>query len=338
PGNIGFVFLGAEGGGAPAPALRLRNFRMFSGHDAYSQGGEPTNDAERYACLNGTSPASLPPPGATPRSPVLSAFDADYRILVSIGPFPALAPGESLHVAMAMVLGSTQQAMLQNAARAKILYDGVTADCDGNPNTPEECVVHWTTPLTVPVLVSEIEALRTPTGARLSWRLAEEARRALRGLYVQRAPSASGPFARRPSGLLEPATTTFDDSDLPPTAWYRLELEHLDGTSLVTRSVRLDGEATAAFSLDVEASEAARVRVRYVLAQSAETRLTIHDVSGRLLTTLRSSSLPAGTYSEEWNGTTNAGRRVPRGVYVVRLEAGGRVLTRKLLIPTRVAP
>ena len=338
PGNIGFVFLGAEGGGAPAPELRLRNFRMFSGAAPYASGGDPTTDAERYACLNGTSPASLPPPGTTPRSPVQSGFDDDYRILVSVGPFPALAPGESLHLAMAMVLGASRDEMVQNAARAKILYDGVSADCDGNPSTPEECVVHWTTPRTVPVLVSEIEALWTPAGARLSWRLAEEARHTLRGLYVQRAASEFGPFMRRPPGLMEPTTTHFDDSDLPPTAWYRLELEQLDGTPLLTRAIALDGEASAAFSLDVEALETARVRVRYSLARSTEARLSVHDVSGRLLASLQSGSLPAGAYSEEWNGTTNAGRRVPRGVYVVRLEAGGRVLARKLLLPARLAP
>ena len=57
PGYIGIVCLDAAGTMSP---VRLRNFRMCSGNLAYASGGDPTNDAERFACLDGTAPQSLP--------------------------------------------------------------------------------------------------------------------------------------------------------------------------------------------------------------------------------------------------------------------------------------
>ena len=71
--------------------------------------------------------------------------------------------------------------------------------------------------------------------------------------------------------------------------------------------------------------------VRFTLDREAETRLTVHDVTGRRVTTLRSGRLPAGNHAATWNGTDGSGAPVPAGVYFCRLVADGRVDTGKLI-------
>jgi hypothetical protein len=60
--------------------------------------------------------------------------------------------------------------------------------------------------------------------------------------------------------------------------------------------------------------------------------LAIYDVSGRLVRTLHSARQSPGIHSAFWNGTDRSGSAVPSGVYFCRLEAGGDVLTRRMIL------
>jgi hypothetical protein len=138
PGYIGLLFLGVQD---PRDrgfrrALRAHNFRMFAGSGHFSQGGDPTDDAERYRVLDGTSPRSLPPPPAGGSRPaVLAAHMDDYRVVISAGAFPRLAPGDALGFQAALVVGAGLEEMLDNAAIAQLLAAGSWWDCDANPET-----------------------------------------------------------------------------------------------------------------------------------------------------------------------------------------------------------
>ncbi|MFH1680418.1 MAG: glucoamylase family protein [Candidatus Eisenbacteria bacterium] len=72
--------------------------------------------------------------------------------------------------------------------------------------------------------------------------------------------------------------------------------------------------------------------IRYVLAEDCRVRLTVHDVRGRFLATLADIRRPAGDHSVPWDGRIAGGTEAASGAYFVRLEAGGEVLTRKLLL------
>jgi hypothetical protein len=62
-------------------------------------------------------------------------------------------------------------------------------------------------------------------------------------------------------------------------------------------------------------------------------RLTVHDVQGRLVDVLENDVREAGTYRVSWTPGTEAGR-TPPGVYWVRLVAGRKTATvRLVLIP-----
>jgi uncharacterized repeat protein (TIGR01451 family) len=49
----------------------------------------------------------------------------------------------------------------------------------------------------------------------------------------------------------------------------------------------------------------------------------VYNVAGRLVKSLTKSSMPAGRHTATWNGTDEAGTRVPAGVYFVRVRLAG---------------
>ena len=145
-GYIGLMFLGAtdpSSEGAPQ-FISLNNFRMFAGSASFSQGGDPTNDEERYATMDGTAPNSLAPPfdnagnSNFPRNPQIAKKKDDYRMLVSAGPFELVEPGDTLTFQAALVLGPFFDGMIDNAVQAQLTFDGVYVDFDANPNTGVE--------------------------------------------------------------------------------------------------------------------------------------------------------------------------------------------------------
>lgn len=47
----------------------------------------------------------------------------------------SLAPGESLTVQFAFVIGNGLQGLIDNMTQAQLIRDGLWFDCDGDPNT-----------------------------------------------------------------------------------------------------------------------------------------------------------------------------------------------------------
>jgi len=70
-------------------------------------------------------------------------------------------------------------------------------------------------------------------------------------------------------------------------------------------------------------------RLSFNLPYSAEVRLHIFDLNGKLVSTLQNSYLPAGYYSYIWNADTDAGTKASCGVYLLRVAvlAEGEVTT-----------
>ncbi len=69
--------------------------------------------------------------------------------------------------------------------------------------------------------------------------------------------------------------------------------------------------------------------IHFTLPLAADTRVEVFDTNGRRVRTLVDAFLPAGAREVVWRGRDAAGRPVASGVYFVRIEAGGRVVTRR---------
>jgi hypothetical protein len=70
--------------------------------------------------------------------------------------------------------------------------------------------------------------------------------------------------------------------------------------------------------------------LRYTLSRAGHVRLAVFDAAGRRVAILRDGELPAGGHAESFTLRDESGRDLPSGLYLVRLEAEGRVLTRRL--------
>ena len=61
-------------------------------------------------------------------------------------------------------------------------------------------------------------------------------------------------------------------------------------------------------------------------------RLDVYDVKGALVRTLLDERREAGRYEVTWDGRDDGGRRVASGVYLYRLEAGGKEESRRMVL------
>lgn len=149
-GFMGFVFLGhpTDPSGVEAPtSMGAQGFQRFAGNLPFDQGGDPTNDSERFELMSS------------------GEFDGDsihpndYRTLVSVGPFASLGVGDELTVAMALVAGEDLDLMLRNAGRARLVYEGMAFDRDEDPANGDEFLVRWLGPeeVAVPVENPDVE-------------------------------------------------------------------------------------------------------------------------------------------------------------------------------------
>ena len=71
--------------------------------------------------------------------------------------------------------------------------------------------------------------------------------------------------------------------------------------------------------------------VRFALPRDAEVRLGVFDVAGRKVIDLANEMLPAGEHTRTWNFRDASGATVPAGLYIIKLEAEGRVLTQRAI-------
>jgi YVTN family beta-propeller protein len=72
--------------------------------------------------------------------------------------------------------------------------------------------------------------------------------------------------------------------------------------------------------------------VTYHLAEASEVELSVYNAAGRLVATLDKGAREAGEHHALWPGLDSDGREAATGVYFVRLEAGGDIVTEKSVL------
>jgi hypothetical protein len=127
-GYFGILFLGhdTDPTGQRAPQrVRIRSYQAFSGQQSFDQGGDPTNDAERYELLSADQRDNNTPTGK----------QNDFRFMVSAGPFKRLEPDGTLQFQAAMVVGPGLIGLQKNCAEAALTWYGNFFDGDSNGDT-----------------------------------------------------------------------------------------------------------------------------------------------------------------------------------------------------------
>jgi hypothetical protein len=74
------------------------------------------------------------------------------------------------------------------------------------------------------------------------------------------------------------------------------------------------------------------VSIPFALAEPSHVRLTLYAVNGELVRVLVNEARSAGEYNARWDGRNERGTDVSSGIYFARLEAGGGLFTRKIVV------
>lgn len=72
--------------------------------------------------------------------------------------------------------------------------------------------------------------------------------------------------------------------------------------------------------------------IRFRLPEAMSVRLSVYDVTGRLVKVLESGYRDAGEFTASWDGTGSEGLRVSPGIYMVRLAAGSGAESHKIVV------
>jgi hypothetical protein len=92
-----------------------------------------------------------------------------------------------------------------------------------------------------------------------------------------------------------------------------------------------DGNAAAlAFAAPSPNPARGATTLRYTLAAAGHVRLAVFDASGRRVRMLADAAQEAGAHEEAFELADDQGRALPPGLYLARLEAFGRVITKRI--------
>jgi hypothetical protein len=70
--------------------------------------------------------------------------------------------------------------------------------------------------------------------------------------------------------------------------------------------------------------------IDYTLPARGHVRVSVHDLPGRRVAVLRDGEQSAGRHREVWNGAASGGGPVSAGIYVIRIEQAGEVVSRRI--------
>ena len=155
--------------------------------------------------------------------------------------------------------------------------------------------------------------------------------RLFRGTTLSFVPAAGNLVATRPdTGYVDPAGAPY---------FYKLSAVDVHGNESGFATAQPSGTTDAAGAglprelwLARAAPNPARdgAVLRFGLPRDAHASLALFDQQGRLVRVLLHGTLESGEHAARWDGRDGAGHEVPSGLYFVRLEAAGRVLTTRL--------
>jgi hypothetical protein len=151
--------------------------------------------------------------------------------------------------------------------------------------------------------------------------------RAYNGQCTRATPAGAVPgwyyiFAVADSGNLVQETNENDNVGLSYSIEVVEQLAPGEGEAVHQNILQLPSEVTLVSTYPNPFNPVAKVT--YGLPQAAPVKLTVHDMSGRLVATLVDRTQSAGWYTAEWSGNNS-----PTGIYIFTLVSDGKTLVQK---------
>jgi hypothetical protein len=325
-GFFGLLLLGhsTDPTGRDSPSkVGIHTAVAFRGDGSYPA-GEPRNDFERYDALSKGIILNRP-----------TGEPADYKWLVSVGPFRELVPGESLQLDLAFVVGEgyydtglsephpelgadglpSDNSLLANAIRARLVYEGRWKDIDGARATGvdgrETCIETesgdpyvWVNPCdSTDVRIFEGSTCDDPS----SW-----------------VDNDCNPCTPNPAheGCTEGCERLIHWYTLP-TIGTQPNIPPVD---------RLRAGVLSLAPMRVPSTPPIRFLLTGVGSAPHRCEVGIFDVAGRLVRGLGKRTLSSGTSEWIWDGRDRNGLRVAPGIYFIRAQGEGETVSRQLVV------
>lgn len=181
----------------------------------------------------------------------------------------------------------------------------------------------------VPTLISSFGAEASSFSVELAWAVRGEAN--LAEFRIERSDAAGGRTFRDIAGR----SRTFRDDSVEPGATYEYVLVAVDRDGAEAYSVPVRATTSKAELVllpNVPNPFNPSTTIRYILPTRERVRVSVFDISGRLVATLVDREEAPGSYGVEWKGRDAADNQVSSGVYLVRIEAGKQSLSRKMVL------
>jgi|GEM_PF-335794 len=182
---------------------------------------------------------------------------------------------------------------------------------------------------------SYIHAQRDPSGIFLEWTVNRE--EDVAGFVVDRTEAVSGRRTRVSGTSMIPSTRRFfRDRTAEPSRDYTYTVSAIrvsDGSEVSSTAIHVRTPA-ASFALRQNYPNPFNpsTSISFTVPDNANVTLVIFDAAGRRVRTLLSNrAVRAGLNAVSWDGTNNAGQRVPSGVYFYALSWRGQTATRKMV-------
>lgn len=203
--------------------------------------------------------------------------------------------------------------------------------------TESESFTLWGCSAYTPVEFAFFASLTEPLCVTLRWTV--ESLIGIDGFNVYRSLTPDGSFVRINSEILSATSPgCYEDRSVWPSSefWYELWAVYPGGSELkVTEEpVSVVTGGTLVTTLYAPSPNPFRHQavIQFDIASAVGgVRLTVYDVSGRVVQTFEKEYLHPGRYSMVWDGANASGERVASGVYYCLLEAGGKRETRGLV-------
>ncbi len=157
----------------------------------------------------------------------------------------------------------------------------------------------------------------------------------LRGFHVYRSLLEDSGFRRINDSIIPvDGTFSYTDSDLDfgVIYWYRVGAVDEDGEWFSpTQSVQVPSPSLALFQNYPNPFNPSTT-ISFTLPEKSRVNLSVFNIEGKLMHVLLNGSLDRGYQRIKWDGCGAGGNPVSSGVYFYRLQAGGKVLTRKMVL------
>jgi trimeric autotransporter adhesin len=252
----------------------------------------------------------------------IKKIGGDFIIITGAAPFTI--PANGTHV-MTIRFAPTNYGLYVDSMYVEGLF----------PGSPIQVKLRGTG-VTWPVELQSLTARRLDGRVELRWVTAQETNNV--GFEVQRGTATGSDFTI--AGFVPGSGSTHarreyaftDERDVPADAAvsYRLRQIDADGGFEYSPVVTVAADASAASRLDLTAGPnpaSDRVTFRYLLREDARVRLTLCDASGRAIAVLHEGEAVSGSHAISARLAD-----LPRGAYVVTLQAGRESASRTLLL------